>query len=134
MKTICAWCKAIITDGPENPVSHGICEACDEKNFPATAPEPSRAVLHVIYSGGEFDREMLEQAHALVSEAIYSADPCRINRIAEILEIDPQRCRRMIDALGLSADYLAAKEAGRGARNARHGAPVGAGGTSGDKT
>jgi hypothetical protein len=56
---------------------------------------------------------MLTSAKILVRAAICVADPCRINRMAEILEVDPQRCRRMIDALGLSADYLAAKEAAR---------------------
>lgn len=32
MKTICAWCKIVLEDGPDSEaVSHGICEACKEK-------------------------------------------------------------------------------------------------------
>ena len=119
MKTICAWCKKIITDGPEEVASHGICEACDAREFPVTDAEnsvcfASKAAFHVTYSRGKFDSALHFLASSMVHAAIYSADPCRINRIAELLDVDPQRCRRMIDALGLSADYLAAKEAGRG--------------------
>ena len=31
MRTICAWCLALIKagdDGPNAPVSHGLCESC----------------------------------------------------------------------------------------------------------
>jgi len=31
MRTICAWCGVVLTDGPETPVSHGICAGCVEK-------------------------------------------------------------------------------------------------------
>lgn len=31
-RVICAWCKAVLSEGSE-PVSHGICESCDEKHF-----------------------------------------------------------------------------------------------------
>lgn len=28
MKVICAWCRRLLKDGPEHPVSHGICPDC----------------------------------------------------------------------------------------------------------
>jgi len=28
VKVICAWCRAVIKDGPDEPVSHGMCPAC----------------------------------------------------------------------------------------------------------
>jgi hypothetical protein len=28
MKIICAWCGKVIQDGPEETVSHGVCEEC----------------------------------------------------------------------------------------------------------
>lgn len=29
MKTVCAWCDDVITDGdPDGPISHGICPEC----------------------------------------------------------------------------------------------------------
>ena len=28
MRIICAWCKALMQDGPEHPVSHGMCQTC----------------------------------------------------------------------------------------------------------
>ena len=31
MKVICAWCKKVIRDSPEEIVSHGICETCEER-------------------------------------------------------------------------------------------------------
>lgn len=31
VKVICAWCKKVLKDGPEEPVSHGICEECEKK-------------------------------------------------------------------------------------------------------
>jgi hypothetical protein len=32
--TICAWCKAVLHEGDKKkPVSHGICEACDDRHF-----------------------------------------------------------------------------------------------------
>ena len=31
MKIICAWCGAIIKDGTEEIVSHGICRPCEDK-------------------------------------------------------------------------------------------------------
>jgi len=31
VKVICAWCKAVIVDGPPHPVSHGICAECAKK-------------------------------------------------------------------------------------------------------
>ncbi len=31
MKVVCAWCRKVMKDGPDNPVSHGICEACLKK-------------------------------------------------------------------------------------------------------
>lgn len=30
LRTICAWCKAVIRDG-ESPVSHGICQPCSDR-------------------------------------------------------------------------------------------------------
>lgn len=35
MKTVCAWCRVVMKDGTE-PVSHGICAACEAKYFPAS--------------------------------------------------------------------------------------------------
>lgn len=29
-KSICAWCKTLLRDGPE-PISHGMCEACADR-------------------------------------------------------------------------------------------------------
>lgn len=114
MKTLCAWCGGTIADGPDDSqVSHGICKTCESLEFPESGSSAKTAAIHVTFSRGKFDREMFTAARGMVRAAISIADPCRINRIAEILEIDPQRLRRMIDALGLSADYLAAKEAGR---------------------
>lgn len=37
LKVICAWCTATIKDGDPARVSHGICEPCAEKYFPAAA-------------------------------------------------------------------------------------------------
>lgn len=31
IKTVCAWCGAVIHDGPGVPVSHGICAPCRER-------------------------------------------------------------------------------------------------------
>jgi hypothetical protein len=31
MKIICAWCGAVMADGPGGEVSHGICEPCEKK-------------------------------------------------------------------------------------------------------
>lgn len=32
MKVVCAWCNAVITDGPDDTnVSHGICGPCEKK-------------------------------------------------------------------------------------------------------
>lgn len=28
IKTVCMWCETMITDGPEAPLSHGICIRC----------------------------------------------------------------------------------------------------------
>ena len=28
MKLVCAWCKKVIRDGPDEPVSHGVCPEC----------------------------------------------------------------------------------------------------------
>jgi hypothetical protein len=30
MRLVCAWCKAVMREGPPEPVSHGICPACLE--------------------------------------------------------------------------------------------------------
>jgi hypothetical protein len=37
MRTICAWCKAVIreaTDPTSKDVSHGICKSCAAVHFP----------------------------------------------------------------------------------------------------
>ncbi len=31
-RVVCAWCRTIIQDGPEAPVSHGLCVACARGN------------------------------------------------------------------------------------------------------
>jgi hypothetical protein len=31
LKTICAWCRRTMSDGPSGPVSHGLCGACAEQ-------------------------------------------------------------------------------------------------------
>ncbi len=31
MKVVCAWCKKVIRDSPEEIVSHGICETCEKR-------------------------------------------------------------------------------------------------------
>ncbi len=31
MKTICAWCQCVIREGPEQPVSHGVCKRCAKR-------------------------------------------------------------------------------------------------------
>jgi hypothetical protein len=31
MKTICAWCQRLMTDGPAFPVSHGMCTTCQAR-------------------------------------------------------------------------------------------------------
>ena len=28
MKVACAWCNKVMKDGPDKPVSHGICAEC----------------------------------------------------------------------------------------------------------
>lgn len=33
LKTVCAWCEAVIREG-EEPVSHGICKTCADEYFP----------------------------------------------------------------------------------------------------
>ena len=40
MKLICVWCKKVIRDGPENPVSHGICREC-ARCVPRRDPRPA---------------------------------------------------------------------------------------------
>jgi len=30
MKVVCAWCKKVLRESPEEIVSHGICEACEK--------------------------------------------------------------------------------------------------------
>ncbi|MEI7958146.1 MAG: hypothetical protein WCI40_03490 [Verrucomicrobiota bacterium] len=31
MNVVCAWCKKVIRDSPEEIVSHGICEKCEKR-------------------------------------------------------------------------------------------------------
>ena len=31
MKVVCAWCKKVIRESPEEIVSHGICEKCEKR-------------------------------------------------------------------------------------------------------
>jgi len=30
-KVICGWCKKVLREGPDQLVSHGICEECEKK-------------------------------------------------------------------------------------------------------
>jgi hypothetical protein len=39
MKTVCAWCCRIISDGPEEPASHGICTECARNWYQAINSE-----------------------------------------------------------------------------------------------
>ena len=34
LKTICMHCKKVLVEGPDKPVSHGICERCLNKHYP----------------------------------------------------------------------------------------------------
>jgi len=45
MKLVCAWCQKVIRDGPEEPVSHGICPECARRTThrlgaPLYSPDP----------------------------------------------------------------------------------------------
>lgn len=33
MKTLCAWCGALLRDGPAGDISHGICAKCQAAVF-----------------------------------------------------------------------------------------------------
>ena len=33
MKTICAWCGKLLKDGPDKPVSHGMCRECSDREL-----------------------------------------------------------------------------------------------------
>jgi len=33
MRVVCAWCGAVLSDGTEGRVSHGICEPCKIKTL-----------------------------------------------------------------------------------------------------
>ncbi|MEI8233812.1 MAG: hypothetical protein WCH57_03905 [Verrucomicrobiota bacterium] len=41
MKLICAWCKKVIRDGPEEPISHGICPECARRVTSARSEPPA---------------------------------------------------------------------------------------------
>lgn len=48
LRTVCAWCGAVIQEGPgSGPVSHGICRACYERQVAALLglPEPKAAIM-----------------------------------------------------------------------------------------
>jgi len=34
IKTICMHCKKVLVEGPNEPVSHGICDYCLDKHYP----------------------------------------------------------------------------------------------------
>ena len=42
VKVVCSWCKKVMKEGPEDRVSHGVCEECLEKHFPETGEEKSK--------------------------------------------------------------------------------------------
>ncbi len=42
MKVVCAWCNKVMKDGPDKPVSHGICELCLKKQKAIDAGDRSR--------------------------------------------------------------------------------------------
>lgn len=40
VRTVCAWCRTLINDGPlgvEGHESHGICQSCERIHFPEAA-------------------------------------------------------------------------------------------------
>jgi hypothetical protein len=42
MKSICAWCKKILRDGPSDNISHDICPACAAEHFPSLKLDGAR--------------------------------------------------------------------------------------------
>lgn len=49
MKTVCAWCSAIIHDGPPEPVSHGICRSCARKRSRELRINSLRRIGHNVF-------------------------------------------------------------------------------------
>ena len=33
VKLVCAWCDKVLKEGPEDNVSHGICQECRDKMY-----------------------------------------------------------------------------------------------------
>ena len=42
VKLVCAWCQRVIRNGAEETVSHGICQACEERVEKDYAAQGSR--------------------------------------------------------------------------------------------
>ena len=56
MKTVCAWCGAVIKDGPELDVSQGMCGKCKKEHFPFTLPKAGiMDCVHCRYAGKDSD-------------------------------------------------------------------------------
>ena len=60
MKTVCAWCGVIVKEGPEEFISHGICERCREKVLAQITSEEGLRVVRfrsqVLKTNKETDR------------------------------------------------------------------------------
>ena len=33
VKLVCAWCNKVLKEGPEDNISHGICQECRDKMY-----------------------------------------------------------------------------------------------------
>jgi hypothetical protein len=95
MKLICAWCKKVIRDGPENPPSHGICPECARRvttrNDPATcrlSPREGRMMGHLILA---ILIVLLWLLAVLCSEGLHFASGGKIPRFIQWEQPEPSQ-------------------------------------------
>ena len=105
MKTICAWCQAVLNDG-EEPVSHGICADCRD-----TFLQHQGVSLQSFIDGFSFPILVLNGNLDVVSLNIAVADSAGLDRqevqhlsIGEVVECkhsrSPEGCGRTIHCTG----------------------------------
>jgi len=44
MKVVCAWCKKVLANGDDEPVTHGICEKCKANVFLELESDEERGI------------------------------------------------------------------------------------------
>jgi len=86
MKVVCAWCGKTLKDGPPEPLSHGICEACRAQHFGETivdhdALDPIEHAASMINCCGGDAHEALTLAELNVQYAANHLDRAYWDRV-----------------------------------------------------